>query len=203
MEQYDIAIERFEKSLQNGDSSLIVNSSLGLSYNKVELDSLAHYFLHQASLQDATNNNILFYLGKTNYNLGYYQEAVECYLKVIENLVQSDALLFTLYKELAMSQDKSEAFHDALKTYQTAFKYTNDNKDRMALYYLMAVAADEGLKEYDRALTYYRLYRTTLINYRYSLKEDKQQEIDEIESKLTALDEYIKQLTEESIKQKQ
>ena len=195
MKYYDIALERLKKSLMNGDSSLIVNRTLGYIYYQSGMDSLAHIFLQQALLQDTTNNNVLYSLGKVNYNLGNYKEAVECFQKMVENLVPSDVLLFNLYKNLAMAQEKNGMFDNALETYNLALRRTLDNNDNMELFFSMANIFDKDLKNYSTAIVYYKEYRRCLFNYRNSLTDEK--EINEIENKLTALDEYIRKLTED------
>jgi len=202
MKYYDIAIQRFQKSLAQGDSSLLVNRSLGLSYYLIGKDSLARPFLQQAFLQDTTNNNVLFNLGKVNYELGYYPEAIECFQKMVDNMIPSDALLFTLYKSLAMAQNLNGAFANALETFQKALDYTQDNNDKMGLFFSMALLSDKELKDYDEAIYYYKEYRRSLFNYQNSLKDEQKDEIDDVESKLSALDDYIKQLTEEMEKEK-
>jgi len=201
LKYYDIAIKRFEKCLQQGDSSLIVNRSLGFSYFLLGKDSIARPFLQQAFLQDTTNNNVLFTLGKVNYELGYYPEAVECFSKMVEKMVPSDILVYTIYKELAMALEKNQNFPDAINSYETALNYTSDNADKMDVYYSIATIMEKKLKNYGMAALYYSQYRTTLLNYQNSLKDDEQDKINEIETKLTALDKYIESLREEAKKQ--
>jgi tetratricopeptide (TPR) repeat protein len=198
MEFYEAAIQLFEKCLQNGNSAFLVNSSLGLSYHITGLDSLARPLLQQAALQDTLNNNVLFNLGKTNFHLGYYEEAVKCYLKVIDNLIPQDRLISILFVSLAKAYEKNESFHEAIEAYREAIRYTPHNNNRMEIYYAMAVVADEGLKDNDLALNYYKQYRLSLFNYQVSLQEDEQEKIDEVKSKLAALDEYIWRLNEET-----
>jgi tetratricopeptide (TPR) repeat protein len=201
LKEYDIALERFEKCLHNGDSSLIVSRSLGMIYSMAEMDSLARVFLNRAFLQDTTNNNVLYTLGKVNHKLGYYQDAIECYMKLIEkNLEQipSPVLFYLFYNGLAMAYEQNEEFNNAVKTYIEAIRYTKDNNTKMALYYKIAILSDEKLMNYNQAISYYRKYRLSLFNYQYSLKDEQEQEINEIELKLNALDEYIKQLTEKN-----
>ena len=198
LKYYDVAIERFEKCLQQGDSSLLVNRTLGLSYYLINKDSLARPFLQQSFLQDTTNNNVLYNLGKVNYNLGYYSDAVDCFGKMVVNLVPSNALLYSLYKSLAMSQEKNGALDAALGSYYTAFRYASDNADQMALYFAMANLSDKELKNYFMAISYYKEYRRCLLNYQNSLTDEK--EVGEIETKLTALDEYLKSLMGEAEK---
>lgn len=200
LKYYDIALERFQKCLQQGDSSLIVNRTLGFIYYQTEKDSLSRLFLQQAFLQDTTNTNVLYILGKEHYKLGYYQEAVECFSKMTEKLVPSDVLLYNLYKDLAMAQEKAGAFESAVRYYVKALKYTQDNPAKMELYFSIATLADKELKNYVSAIINYKQYRFCLFNYQNSLKDE--QEISEIESKLTALDEYIAKLMEEEGKQK-
>ena len=171
LNHFDIAIERFEKCLQRGDSSLLVIRSLGFSYYLTNRDSMAYPLLKQAFAQDTTNVNLLFILGKVNYKLGNYQEAVDCFMKMAEKLIPPNLLLSTLYKELALALEKNEEYRTALNAYERAIAYTSDNKDKMELYYTMAKIMDEDLKDYGSAIVYYKLYRTALANYQYSLKE--------------------------------
>ena len=196
LDYYEIAIERFQKCLLQGDSSLLVNRSLGFSYYLSGMDSLALPLLQQAFLQDTTNTNVLFVLGKVNYKLGYYPEAVNCFLKALEKTIPSDALLYTLYKETAMAYEKNGAFQNAIQAYYSAISRAQNNTNKMELYYAMAILSENELKDYVQAIYFYKQYRLCLFNYQNSLKDEK--EINEIESKLTALDEYIKQLTEET-----
>ena len=197
---YDVAIDRFEKCLQQGDSSLLVNRSLGIAYYITEKDSLAHPLLQHAFLQDTTNTNLLYVLGKVNFKLGYYPEAVECFTKLREKITISNFLLFTTNKELAMALEKNGEFQNAIDAYSAALRFSQNNNDRMELYFSMAQIWDKELKNYYNAISSYRQYRVTLDNYLDSLKDER--EINEVETKLTALDEYIKLLTEEVEKQK-
>jgi len=194
MKYYDIAIERFEKCLQQGDSSSLVNSSLGFSYYLIDKDSLARPFLQQAFLQDTTNNNVLYNLGKVNFDLGYYPDAAECFQKMVDKLVPSDVLLFNLYKSLAMAQEKSGMFDMAMDTYRKALGWTEDNKDKMELFFSMATISEHEFKNNPMAIDYYKEYRRCLFNYENSLDEEEQDSINGIESKLKALDEYIQSL---------
>ena len=194
---YDIAIKRFQKCLQQGDSSLIVNRSLGFSYYLLDKDSLARPFLQQSFLQDTTNTYVLYALGKVNYKLGYYPEAVECFLKMIYKLIPSDVLAYDIYIKLGMAQDKNGAFDSALEAYYKALNYTQDNKDKMDLFFTMATITETELKNYEQAIVYYKQYRLSLFNYQTSLKDEK--EIKEVEAKLTALDEHIRELTEKTV----
>ena len=200
LDYYDEAIERFEKCMQEGDSSLLVNRSLGLSYYLTEKDSLAKPLLQQAFLQDTTNTNVLYALGKVYFRLGYYPEAVECYQAIIDKIVPSDVLLYGVHKNLALSYEKDGAFEDAIKTYQTALRYTQNNSDKLELFYSMAAIYDKELKDYNSAVYFYKQYYTCLFTYQSSLKDERK--INEIGTKLTELEEYIKFLTEEVEKNK-
>ena len=196
MNYYDIAIERFQKCLQQGDSSLLVNRSLGFSYYLTNKDSLARPLLRQAFLQDTTNTNVLYILGKVNYTLGNYPEAIECFMNAADKLIPPDVLVYTLYKGLAMAYEKNGAFDSALESYHKALKYTDDNKDKMEIFFALATMTETELKNYVQAIDYYRQYRLSLFNYQNSLKDE--QEIKEIETKLIALDKHIQELSGKS-----
>jgi len=201
LKRYDVAIERFKKCMQQGDSSLMVNQSLGISYYLTDNDSLARPLLQQASLQDTTNTNVLYYLGKVNYRLGYYQESIACFKEIIKKTLEkmpSPGLFYSVYYDLALAYEKNEAFESAVEFYLNALSYAWDNMNKLELYYKIANLSDEKLHEYETAIAYYKQYRVFLYNYRNSLKAEK--EINEIDSKLKALDEYILRLTEEAKK---
>ena len=199
MNNFDFAIERFNKCLMRGDSSLIVIQSLGISYYQTENNSLALPLLQRASLQDTTNHNVLYCLGKVNHNLGYYEEAIDCFRQLIKKTLEdmpSPALFYNFYNDLASAYEKKEEYKDAVEFYLKALSYTNNdtnNKNRMALNYKIATLSDEKLHDYETAIAYYRVYKGNLLNYKKSLNNE--QEINEIDSKLAALDEYIGQLT--------
>ena len=198
LDYYDEAIERFEKCLQKGDSSLLVNRSLGYSYYLTGKDSLAHIFLQQATLQDTLNTNLLYVLGKVNYKLGYYPESVNCFLKILTIITPSDTELYGANKGLALAYEKTGEFNRAVGAYQATLRFVTSNQEKMELLYTMATIADKELKQYFAAVSYYEQYRLCLFNYQNSLKDEK--DIDEIEEKLTALDEYIKFLKSENEK---
>ena len=190
---YDVAIDRFEKCLQQGDSSLLVIRSLGFAYYITGKDSLAHPLLQQAFLQDTTNTNLLYVFGKVNFKLGYYPEAVECFTKLKEKITISNFLLFTTNKGLAMALEKNREFQNAIDTYREALRYTQDIAERMELSFSMAQIWENELKNYTQAISYYKQYRSYLFNYRASLNDEKEK--DEIGVKLAALEEYIKLLS--------
>ena len=201
LQQYDVALERFEKCLQRGDSSLIVNRSLGMICNLTEKDSLARIFLQRAFIQDTTNNNVLYILGKVNFRLGYYPEAIDCFRKVVEKTLEqipNRNLLYFIHYDLAMSYEQNKEFDKAATFYSGAASYNNsfDNNSKMALYYKIATLYDEKLMNYILAIGYYRQYRVCLFNYQNSFKEEQEQEINEVEIKLIALDKYIEELVE-------
>lgn len=196
---HDIAIQRFQKCLSQGDSSLIVNRSLGFSYYLVNMDSLAQPLLRQAFLQDTTNINVLHVLGKVNLKLGYYREAIECFEELIKKALESvpPSLFYNVYNDMATAYEKNEEYKSAVEFYLKTLSYTSaGNNNRMALYYKIATLSNEKLNDYATAIAYCKLYRDTLLNYQKSLEDEK--EINEIESKITALNEYIKQLTEKT-----
>ena len=200
IQNYEVALPRFEKCLQRGDSSVIVNRTVGYIYYFYDKDSLARTFLQQAYLQDTTNNNLLYILGKVNSKLTYYDEATECFHKVIERFAPpSRNVLFGLYKELALANDSLRKFDRAIGTYSRALSYSSNTTDQMELNFRIAYLYDNELNNYTLAVMYYKQYRVCLFNYQSSLKEDEdEKEIKEIDEKLNALDEYLKQLMEKA-----
>ena len=195
MDNYDTAIERFEKCVEQGDNSLLVNRSLGYSYFLTGKDSLALPFLQQAVLHDITNTNLLYILGKVNLKLGNYPEAVNCFRNLIEKITTPNILFYNAHKDLAQAYENNKDFRKAVGSYNNALRFTDNNDNKMELLYPAATIADKELKEYNYALYLYKQYQVCLFNYLNSLQDEN--DINETQSKLTALDEYINQLEAE------
>jgi hypothetical protein len=70
----------------------------------------------------------------------------------------------------------------------------------MTLFYNLATLLETHLKEYDLAVYYYTQYQSALMSYQDSLLEETNpdsEKIKEIELKLAALDQHIRQLRTE------
>jgi tetratricopeptide (TPR) repeat protein len=191
---YDEAEKRFRNCIAQGDSSLIVNRSLGNLYYIQKKDSLALPFLNRAYLQDTSNVNVLYSLANINYNLKLYPEALSCYTTLLNRLNSTDNLHFLVLKGIGMSFEGKEVYRDASIFYLQAIRKTQFVDDKMDVYYRLANMSENGTKDYNAAVHYYAQYRVSLFNYQSAQKEPGK--IEEIEQKLNALDEHVRLLKE-------
>ena len=200
MENYEKAATRFEKCRAAGDSSLLVNRCLGISYYYLNKDSIAYPILHLAYKSDTANMNVLFALAQVSFHLERYPEAIDGYKKLIENELPNQNALRIYYAALAQACEKDSAFQDAKIVYLKAIQNTSDNAKRMGLFYNLAVMLETNLKDYVSAVYYYTQYQSTLMNYQDSLSEKPEadpKELKEVATKLEALNQHIQQLKTE------
>ncbi|GHT08129.1 hypothetical protein FACS189432_07430 [Bacteroidia bacterium] len=195
MEEYDEAANRFLKCRAQGDSSVLVNRTIGNIYYIQEKDSLALPYLSQAYLQDTTNLNVLYSLANVNYRLKLYSGALSCYKKLSDRITATDNLHFLVLKGQGMAFEGEEKYVEALDAYNAAARKTPYAVDKMDVYYRIANMCENGTKDSNSAIFYYEQYRVSLSNYQIALKDEK--EIQEIEEKIEALLKHIQQLKNE------
>ncbi|GHT77536.1 hypothetical protein AGMMS50262_18790 [Bacteroidia bacterium] len=197
---YDEAAKRFEKCRAAGDSSLMVNRSLGISYFFLQKDTCAYPYLNQALTQDTTNMTVLYALSSVNYNLGNFTQAIEGYKKLVETALPNKNALYTYLMGLARSYEEDSVFIEAGRAYFLAKDYASTNNQKMELFFALAMLQEENLNDYQGAIFYYTQYRATLFNYQEALSEAEQpdaKKIEEVEYKLTELDKHIQALKEQ------
>jgi tetratricopeptide (TPR) repeat protein len=199
MSMNDEATKRLEKCREQGDSSLIVNRTLGNIYYIEKKDSLAVKYLNHAYLQDTTNMNVLYCLANSNYNLQLFPEAIDCYMKIVDRLDGSEALRFLADKGLGMSYEGNGKYLNAMSFYLRAVNITPYPEHKAEMYYRLGNLCEQNNKDYNFAISYYKKYRVSLVNYQSSLKEEDEK-IAEIEQKLEALDEHLLWLAAEQEK---
>ena len=196
LDLYEEAVRRFEKCRVMGDSSLIVNRGLGVSYYFLQKDSLALPLLKKAYEQDTTNVTVLYGLASANYNLGNYPEAIDCYGTLVERETPNRNTLYTYHRGLGDSFKSMGMFQEAYTGYMDALHYANTHQC-MELYYLIADVCERELKDFRIALHYYERYKSSLSGYKWMLAEAEVPdtiEIKGIEQKLISLDEHIDSL---------
>ena len=197
---YNEAVTRFEKCREQGDSSLIVNRGLGISYYFLQNDSLALPLLQQAFSQDSTNVTVLYALASSYYNLEYFPEAIECYEKLVEHATPNRNTLYTYIKGLGMAYEKSRLFQEAYSKYMAALQYASSFQS-MELYYLIANICEHEIDEPKLAIYYYEKYGELLNVYKYSLSKEEdvdKDKVKEVEEKISALEKYIQSLKEKN-----
>lgn len=193
---YEEAISRFSKCYADGDSSLIVNRSLGIAYYSLKDSYGAQPHLEAALRQDSTNNNVLYCLAVVCNDLAEHKKAIPYFKKLLDRTIPPDFTLYLYYKGLATAYDKGSDFQASIDTYLKALNYAGPNQ-KMSTYYTISNLYDTRLKDVEKAMDYYKLYRGSLVSYLDELKKKEAPDLDEIkdvESRIKYLDEHLKKM---------
>ncbi|WP_029903663.1 tetratricopeptide repeat protein [Prevotella sp. 10(H)] len=193
---FESAISKFEGCINRGDSSLIVNRSLGLSYYSIGESEKAYPYLDRAFAQDTTNNNVLYCLAVTCNDEAKYDDAAFYFQKLLDRTIPPDMALYLYYRGMAIAYERNMKNQEAVDSYLLALNYAKGNQ-KMHLYYTIAQLYELFLREDADALVYYKLYNTSLTEYYEDLKvkaDTEPMEIEETKMKLDNLDGYIKRL---------
>jgi tetratricopeptide (TPR) repeat protein len=209
MDNYREAIARLEKCHASGDSSVMLNKTLGLSYYLINDYENAELYLNKAFGRDTTDTKMLFALAKTRFFLNHFSEAVDCYNRILSQLIPDEYLLFTIYKGMAESMENSGALDEAVLSYNIALSKTATNSEKMEIYYRLAIINEEKISDLKSAIFYYNRYQSTMQSYHKFmvnkldcdslLPEDRaliEKESAEIKTKIDAAEQYITQLTD-------
>lgn len=201
LNKYKEAVPRLEKCRIAGDSSLLVNRSLGISYYFLENDSAAYPYLQQAYENDETNMTVLYSLASVSYNLGHYPEAIRAYQKLIVHEEPNRNALYTYNHGLAQAYEKSGSYDNAAMYYMDARPYASSNTQLMELFFDLSVLFEYDLKDYNKAIYYYTQYQAALLTYQDTFLEQllnpDPEQVKEIEFKLNELDKHIQKLKTE------
>jgi tetratricopeptide (TPR) repeat protein len=203
LSNYDESIKRFEKCRAMGDSSLLVNRSLGLSYYFLNDHLSALPCLNQAYRQDSLNNNVLYVLATINTEVGNYPEAIEQFDILVQRILPNKLMLYTAYKGLGLAYQKNEMFQEAYSGYVVALQYASYIQS-WELYYTLGNLSYYDIEDYNTAIFHYEKYKASLMSYLNALKtemekeenkdenrEEKDKEIRDIEKKISALNQHI------------
>ena len=196
MDDYEAAAERLKKCFEAGDSSLIVNRSLGISYYSLNDSYDAQPFLENAFRQDTTNNNVLYCLAIACNDMGEHEKAIPYFRKLLERTIPPDLTLYLYYKNLASACVKGSHYQDAIDAYVEALKYADDNQ-KMNIHYTMGNIYQFRLDNDKNALESFKLYKISLTNYLENIKFKEGIEPEEIaatQEKITHLNAYISEL---------
>ncbi|MDR1609952.1 MAG: tetratricopeptide repeat protein [Candidatus Symbiothrix sp.] len=195
LENYFEAINRFEKCHALGDTSLLLNKSLGISYFCEQNYDNAYPYLSQAYRQDTANNSVLYALAAVCGKTENYEESIQLFEKLINRTLPPKNTMYLYYKGLADAYDDNENYPQAIENYQQALNYASPFQSINVLFKLSDVS-DIDLKDYVTAFGYYKQYRESLADYRQTLiMEDSlvnPLEIKSVDHKLDRLDEHIK-----------
>jgi len=196
---YEEAIPRLLKCYEAGDTSVIVNRSLGICYYSLKESFKAMEFLDIAYRQDTTNNNVLYCLAISCSEMAEPERAISYFHKLLDRTIPPDLTLYLYYRNLAQAYTKTSQYQEAVDNYDKAIQYGNDNQ-KMNLFYTIGDIYIKRLKYKEKALEYFRLYRVSINAY--LEKEKSNPEPDEQEIKITIdkikhLDNFIVDLEKE------
>lgn len=194
---YEEAASRFKRCYLNGDSSLIVNRSLGISYYSLGENEKAFPYLLKAYAQDTTNNRVLYCLGVVSNEMRNFNSSVIYFEKLLEKTIPSDMILYLYYRGLARGFEGLYKYEDAVINYKEAAKYGQQNQN-MYLYFTLGTIYDYELGEPSLALEYYVKYQNGLKSYLEKLneKDDKEDgfEMKNVEATILSLNSHIGRL---------
>ena len=201
LDAYEDAIPRLEKCHSSGDSSLVVNRSLGISYFFLQNDTAAYPYLKRAYERDTTSMTVLYAFAQVSYNLEHYPEAIRAYQMLIKWELPNRNSLCTYYTGLAQACEKDSLYQEAAGQYMSAIQYASTNIQKMKLLFNLSTLLEFNLKNYKTAISYYSQYQTSLMNYQIALEEEQDpnpEEIKEVELKINELEKHIRKLKAEN-----
>lgn len=193
---YEEAVKRFTKCYNEGDTTLIVNRSLGISHYSLKNVEESYKHLGLAFQQDTTNNNVLYCLAVTCNDIGKPKESIDYFLKLMDRVIPSPMVVYLYYKNLAQAYHTDSQYKKSYEAFTEALKNADEDQ-KMNIYYVMANMLEYDMKDRNNALKYYQLYKQSLTAYIEKLK--KEEEPDEVEiricrGKLTKLTEFLDKL---------
>lgn len=156
---YDTATIRFEKCISMKDTSAFVIKYLGYSYFRNHYYIQAYPYLKKSILKDSANINMLYALGSSCLRSGHGDEAIIYLNKVIENSTPDSNFYSMIYQDLADSYISVNKKYNALTSLLKAHSYTPKN---LIIIYRLGYHYDFRLKNYKKALRYYKLYTSSI-----------------------------------------
>lgn len=194
-QEYGEAINRFKLCEQRGDTSLILNRSLGNSYFLINNFYDAEIYLDKAYRQDTTNNTVLYALASSSLKLGDHWKSAPLFQKLANKIKPDSVLLSLTYSKLGESYGRANDYNKQIQALRMLLLY-QEPIDKMAIYYSIANIYDDKLNDIKNALVYYTLYRGSLVDYVNSLKKKEEDEnsknrIEDSKKRIKALDEHI------------
>lgn len=156
---YRKAIERYEKLLQENDSTFQTCFYAGISYYAVEDFYPAHDLLERALKEDGTNINVLYYLGRACAKTSWKDEGV-AYLKTAVNIAMpGDSVMSRLYVGLADCYKMALQYREQANTILEQYKEYDRNNHK--LLYDAAFVYYYQLRDIPKAEQYLEAYLKT------------------------------------------
>lgn len=158
-QDYTIAINRYEKLLQEGDSTFQTLFYAGISYYANNQFYEVHDLLEKALQEDPTNINVLYYLGRACAKTSWKKEGVEHLEKAIALSVPNDSVMSRLYTGLADSYKMARRYKEQADALIT--QYNEYDSDKHHLLYNAAFIYCYRLKDLRQTEKYLKAYLKT------------------------------------------
>lgn len=130
--EYPLAIERYTKLVQQGDSTFATSYYLGMSYFAEQEFYNAHDFLNIAYRYKPDDVNVLFYLGRSCARTSWKERGVELLEKAIDNTIPNDSTVAKLYNGLVECTRYAGNYRKYIAACKQQYKYSPGN--HMMLY---------------------------------------------------------------------
>lgn len=197
LEQYESAIKILEKCVLNGDSSLLVNRTLGFCHYFQKNDSLSYEYLSKAFVQDTTNNNVIYCLGMVCNDLSKSEEAIKHFIKLLDRTVPKEETLYRYYRGLGTAYGINNQFENSVEQYSKAIEYGDENQQAI-LENTIAEIYYYHLDDKENGLIFYKKYAESIAKYLAKLKAEKypsKKDISEAEMQLRVVNKKIERLS--------
>jgi len=158
LENFQEAVNSFEKCILLRDTSDFTNTYLGYSYFNTEEFEKAKFFLEKAFQHDTTNIELCYALGLSCDHSVYKKLGIYYLNKTIELATPSPEFLSRVYQDLAAAYTGYYKYEEGLQAY---FKALGLNPDDTLLIFKIASQYDNWIKDKEKALEYYRLFLET------------------------------------------
>ncbi len=152
-QQYEEAIEPFERLIAMGDSTAAIFQHLGFCYYYVENMVRSRNAFRKSFEKDPSNGLTAFYLGITERETGNLQKALDIF-------EQAEKLSFAtylgqLYTQMATAYQKAGEPLKSVRAYEQAMKYNQNSRNFL---FHIATLYDDEVQNHDKALEYYQKF---------------------------------------------
>lgn len=156
--EYAKATERYEKLLQQKDSTIQTLYYSGICYYAQEDYYSAHDVLEKAKEADPKNVSLLYYLGRSCAKTSWKKEGVEYLNEAIKLSIPQDSTLIQMYKALADSYKMARQPKEQISTLEQLYVYDKENHK---LLYDIAAIYQQHLSDNANAERYFKQFLKT------------------------------------------
>lgn len=143
MEDYDNAIDWFEKLIGLGEKSELIYEKLSLSYAQNYNYAKAIEFRKKSLIYDPNNADALYVIGRYYQKLRYFKEAEEYIARSMEI---KDLSLSDEYQTLGIVLNRQKKFAQAIEAFQ---KSLDEDSTNVSSAFFMAMSKDQYYKDID------------------------------------------------------